>query len=128
MSQFTRFLFAGGIAAAANYGSRFVFSLFMDYEPAIILAYTMGMLVAFILMRGSVFEAKSKSCGPQIAKFVTVNALAVIQTLVISIVLVRYVLPQWSVANQAEALAHAVGVLVPVITSYYGHKLLTFRE
>lgn len=125
--QFMRFLFAGGVAAAANYGSRFLFSRWVGYEQAIILAYLVGMFVAFVLMRGHVFKARGKSLAPQVVKFVGVNFLALLQTLIISVVLARWVLPAWGVIDHAEALAHLAGVLIPVVTSYFGHKLLTFR-
>jgi len=125
--QFARFLLAGGTAAGANYGSRFLFSRFVDYEEAIVLAYLVGMAVAFVLMRGHVFDAKGKKLWPQILKFSAVNLLAVVQTLVISIVLARWLLPMAGIVNHAEALAHLAGVLVPVVSSYFGHKLLTFR-
>ena len=125
--QFVRFLFAGGIAAAANYGSRFLFSEWMPYGAAIVLAYLVGMLVAFVLMRGHVFEARGGALGPQILKFAAVNLLAVVQTLLISLFLARWLFPLWGVVAHAEALAHLVGVLVPVVTSYFGHRLLTFK-
>jgi putative flippase GtrA len=125
--QFVRFLLAGGVAAAANYGSRFLFSRWVGYEQAIVLAYLVGMFAAFLLMRGHVFEAKGKVLAPQVVKFVGVNFLAVLQTLIISVVLARWVLPAWGVIDHAEALAHLVGVLIPVVTSYFGHKLFTFR-
>ena len=125
--QFVRFVLAGGIAAAANFGSRFVFSYWVNYELAIILAYLVGMVVAFTLMRGHVFNAKDKALFPQINKFIGVNILAVLQTLIISVLLARWGLPALGIADNAEAIAHFVGVLVPVITSYLGHKFLTFR-
>ena len=125
--QFVRFLFAGGIAAAANYGSRFLFSHWVGYELAIILAYLVGMLVAFMLMRGHVFAAKGKALVPQVGKFIGINILAVLQTLLISVLLARWWLPAMGIIEHAEALGHLVGVLVPVVTSYFGHKLLTFR-
>lgn len=71
--QLVLFLLAGGIAAAANYGSRFIFSLWARYEFAVVLAYFVGMVVAFVLMRGHVFEARGKALGPQIAKFILIN-------------------------------------------------------
>lgn len=125
--QFVRFLFAGGIAAGANYGSRFLFSRWVGYEQAIVLAYLVGMLVAFMLMRGHVFEAKGKALAPQVAKFVGVNILAILQTLIISMVLARWVLPSFGFVDHAEAIAHLIGVLVPVVTSYFGHRYATFR-
>ena len=125
--QFLRFLVAGGIAAAANFGSRFVFSIFVDYGFAVSFAYLVGMLVAFLLMRGHVFDASSGPLAPQVSKFVGINVLAVLQTLAISLLLARWVLPSVGVIDQAEALAHFIGVLVPAVSSYFGHKFLTFR-
>lgn len=125
--QFVRFLFAGGIAAAANFGSRFVFSQWLHYSVAIVLAYLVGMTVAFVLMRRHVFAAGQGKLAPQVVKFVAVNLLAVLQTLLISLVLARWLLPAWGVQTHNEAIAHLVGVVVPVFTSYFGHRLLTFK-
>lgn len=125
--QFVRFLYAGGIAAAANFSSRFIFSLWLNYEQAILFAYLVGMLVAFALMRGHVFSANDRPLFPQVGKFIVINVLAVLQTLVISVLLARWGLPAMGITDHAEALAHLVGVSVPVVTSFFGHKLLTFR-
>lgn len=125
--QFAKFLLAGGIAAGANFGSRFLYSFALSYEAAIVAAYITGMIVAFVLMRGHVFDARRGSIGPQAGKFVGVNLLAVAQTLAISLFLARWLLPAIGVVQQVEAIAHLVGVLVPVVTSYFGHKMLTFK-
>lgn len=125
--QFIRFLVVGGIAAGANYGSRFVFSIFFAYGVAVFFAYLVGMLVAFLLMQGHVFNTGQGPLAPQVIKFVGVNLVAVLQTLAISLLLARWVLPSVGIKDQAEALGHLVGVLVPVVTSYFGHKLITFR-
>lgn len=125
--QFLRFLIAGGIAAGANFLSRFVLSIFFTYGFAVFFAYLVGMLVAFVLMRGHVFDADNGPLEPQVFKFIGVNVLAVLQTLGVSLLLARWVLPSAGIIDHAEALAHFVGVLVPVVTSYFGHKFLTFR-
>lgn len=125
--QFSRFLVAGGVAAAANYASRFVFSLWFDYPVAIVLAYGVGMCTAFVLMRRFVFNAHGRDLAAQIVKFVLVNALAVAQTLLVSIALVRWGLPAMGIAWHPEAIAHAVGVAVPVFTSFVLHRRATFR-
>jgi putative flippase GtrA len=125
--EFLRFLMAGGVAAAANFGSRFLFSNWVSYPVAIVLAYLVGMVIAFLLMRTYVFSPGANVLGVQLVRFVGVNLLAVLQTLVISVVLARWALPAMGIHAQAEALAHLVGVVVPVVTSYFGHKLATFR-
>ena len=125
-SEFAGFLVAGGLAALANVGARLLLSQFASYPVAIVLAYLVGMITAFLLMRGHVFGTRGKRLSSEIAAFVAVNALAVLQTLVVSLVLAYYVLPWMGIHRHAETLAHLVGVAVPIVTSYYGHKYWTF--
>ena len=125
--QFARFLVAGGIAAAANVLSRMAFSLVMPLAPAVVLAYCVGMLVAFLLMRAHVFEPSQSRVVRQAAFFVGVNVAAVAQTLVVTLVLARWLLPALGVERGTETIAHVVGVCVPIATSYLGHKHLSFR-
>jgi putative flippase GtrA len=125
--RFVFFVAAGGVAATANYASRFGFSVWFSYPVAIVLAYLVGMLVAFLLMRQYVFDGRGKHVGQQVLKFTVVNLLAVLQTLVVSLVLALWALPALGLVDHAEALAHAVGVAVPVVTSYFGHRHATFR-
>lgn len=127
-AQFIRFVLAGGIAAAANYGSRFLFSTWMPYPAAITCAYLVGMTVAFLLMRQYVFSAAGQSMLPQVIKFAIVNMLALLQTLVASLVLARWALPALGMQQHVEAIAHLVGVVVPVFTSFVGHRQATFRR
>ena len=126
--EFARFLVAGGIAAAANVLSRIAFSQFMGLAAAVVLAYCVGMLVAFVLMRSQVFPASSSPVSHQVGKFVGVNLAAVLQTLVITLVLARWALPALGVRRFVEEIAHVVGVCVPVVTSYFGHKHFSFRR
>jgi putative flippase GtrA len=126
--EFLRFLLAGGIAAAANVLSRIGFSRFMGLEAAVVLAYCVGMIVAFVLMRSHVFPPSGAPVRHQVAKFVGVNLAAVLQTLVITLLLARWALPALGVRRFVEEIAHVVGVCVPVVTSYFGHKHFSFRR
>ena len=125
--QVRRFLLAGGVAAAANFSSRFIFSIWVRYEWAIVLAFLVGLAVGFILMRTYVFDGQGKALQLQLTMFLAVNLFAALQTFLISVVLARWLLPIIGVASQAEAVGHLVGVVAPVATSYFGHRLLTFR-
>jgi putative flippase GtrA len=127
-TQFIRFVLAGGIAAAANFGSRFMFSAWMPYPAAITCAYLVGMAVAFALMRRYVFSASGEPMLPQVVKFSIVNVLALVQTLVVSLVLARWVLPAVGMEQHVESIAHLIGVAVPVFTSFIGHRQATFRR
>jgi len=121
------FLLSGGVAAGLNWGSRFLFSEIFTFEIAVVLAFLVGLLSGFILMRAFVFDGLNKPIVPQAGKYLVVNLLALLQTFLISMLLARWVLPAVGIIEHAEALGHLVGVLVPVVTSYFGHKFLTFR-
>lgn len=126
-ARFGRYLLAGGAAAAANYGSRFVFSTWMPFEAAVVLAFLVGLVTGFTLMRQFVFDAAGKPVRAQAVKYLGVNLLALAQTLLVSSVLARWLLPLLGVETYVEAIAHAFGVAVPVVTSYFGHRHATFR-
>ncbi len=126
-SEFARFLAAGAIAALANVLSRMAFSLAMPLGAAVVCAYLVGMAVAFVLMRSRVFPPGHGSRARQAGAFAAVNALAVLQTLVVTLVFARWALPALGVERHVEVIAHVVGVAVPIVTSFLGHKHFTFR-
>jgi putative flippase GtrA len=125
--RFARFLAAGGAAAGLNFGSRFLFSAWLPYPAAVTLAYVVGLVTAFLLMRRYVFTGSSLGVSAQVLRFLGVNAIAFLQTLGISVLLVRWLGNGTEADAQVEAMAHAVGLVVPAITSYVGHRLATFR-
>ncbi len=124
--RWVRFLVSGGVAAAANYGSRFLFSEYVRFEYAVILAYLVGMLTAFLLMRQFVFEGHDGVVRRQVFWFTVVNGVALLQTFVVSVAL-AWLLPRAGLRENVEAMAHLAGVLTPVFTSYFGHRHLSFR-
>lgn len=126
--QFLLFLIAGGIAAAVNFGSRIVLSHWIHYLPAIVVAYCLGMATAFLLNRTMVFQQSGKALKHQVTWFIIVNLAAVAQTIGISLLLARWLLPALGVDFHNETIAHAFGVAVPVVTSYFGHKHLSFSS
>jgi putative flippase GtrA len=125
--QFMVFLLTGGTAAAINFGSRIVYSQWLDFSSAVNLAYVTGMVTAFILARLFVFKSSRQSIPRSVIFFVLVNLVAVIQTWVFSMGLAYYLLPYLGITLFAHEIAHAVGVAVPIFTSYIGHKRWSFR-
>lgn len=125
--RFLGFLAAGGLAAGANYGSRFLFSTWFPFEVAVALAFVVGLVTGFVLMRNFVFEGAGKPLRPQAIRYLGVNAVALAFTLLISSLMARSILPALGIQDHVEAIAHAFGVAVPVVTSYFGHRMSTFR-
>lgn len=126
--QFLLFLITGGSAAAVNFGSRILYNLWLDFSVAIVLAYITGMITAFILARIFVFRNNQQGLHRSVFFFVLVNIVAVAQTWVISMALAYYALPCLGISTFVPEIAHAVGVIVPVFTSYIGHKRFSFAE
>jgi putative flippase GtrA len=124
--QMIRFLLTGGLAAGVNVLSRIAFSRFVSFEVAIVLAYLIGMTTAYTLNRSFVFKRSGRSIGDEYLRFTIVNLAAVAQVWVVSVLLTRVILPSVGFLWHAETVAHVIGVTVPVFTSYFGHKHLSF--
>lgn len=126
--QFVVFLVTGGIAAGVNFGSRILLNQWMSFSSAVVLAYLCGMVTAFVLARLFVFRDSTQSVRRSAGFFVLVNIVAIAQTWGISLWLLHVALPWVGVTRFVPEIAHAVGVVVPVFTSYLGHKRWSFRS
>jgi len=125
--QFLRFLLTGGFAAFVNIASRFLLSRFVFFELAVVLAYAIGMVTAYILFRSFVFGQSGRSIASESYRFVLVNAVAVCLVLGVSVLLARVIFPAIHFFWHAEDIAHIIAVGVPTLTSYVGHKRYTFK-
>lgn len=125
-AEFLRFLVAGGVAAVVNMAARWVLDLWLGYSASIVLAYALGMITAFLLNRRFVFQPSGRSVGWELFWFTVVNLLGVAQVWAISIGLGDYALPALGVERWAHDIAHPIGVVSPVFTSFLGHKFVSF--
>lgn len=125
--RFVRYLLAGGLAAIANYLSRFAFSIWFSFEVSVVMAFIVGLATGFLLMRNYVFDGVNKPLRPQVARYLGVNLIALLMTVAISSYLARSLLPRLGITAHVEAIAHAAGIGAPLLSSYVGHRLLTFR-
>jgi putative flippase GtrA len=124
--QLLRFLIAGGLAATVNWLSRFLFSQFLLYEVAVVVAYMFGMATGFFIMRSWVFHAETGAVRRQVITYLIVNLVGLTQTLIVSSMFARFLLPSLGVVAYREAIAHVLGIIAPVFTSFVGHKRATF--
>jgi len=124
--QFLCFAMLGGFAAAVNFGSRILFSLAMPFEAAVICAYLVAAATGFILFRLFVFPRSSRPLSQQSVSFLIVSAGGMALTWVVSVTLLRFVFPAIGFGGPREAVAHVIGLLVPIISSYFGHRRFTF--
>lgn len=125
--RFVRFVAVSALAAVVNFGARIVFSHWCPYPIAVALAFPVGLVTAFLLNRRFVFRDASDPLHRQVLWFVLVNLAGLAQTLLVSVVLAHWLFIL-GMGPHAEDVAHAVGIVVPTVTSYFGHKWLSFRS
>jgi len=126
--QFVSFVVTGGVAALANFGSRIFYSQWMSFSSAVIMAYLTGMVVAFILARLFVFTETNSSLSRSLLMFSLVNLAGVGQVWIFSLWLANGLLPSLGMIEGKEEMAHGVSIIIPVFTSFLGHKYLSFGQ
>ena len=126
--EFLFFIITGGIAALVNLLTRFILSFFFNFTLSIFLAYLVAMVLAYFLAKKFVFKKSKKSIFSSFALFSLVNLLAVIQTLFISLISRELLLEKMANLEYVNFIAHTLGVLTPVFTSFLGHKYLSFKS
>jgi putative flippase GtrA len=125
--SFLLFLLTGGFAAVVNWSSRILFNLWMPFSAAIVIAYICGMVTAYVLAKLFVFKTGTQSTTKSVLFFTLVNLVAIAQTWLVSVGLAYFVLPWLGLHNHVKEFAHLIGVMVPVFTSYAGHKRWSFK-
>lgn len=127
--QFSTFVLVGGIAALANWSSRIGLSAAgLQLTAAIVVAYMIGMTTAYVLSKLFVFENSGRKVHEEAFRFVLVNLVAIVQVWVVTVCLHLWGLPAIGWHWQPEAVAHAIGVASPIVTSYFGHQYFTFNR
>jgi putative flippase GtrA len=126
--QFLLFIVTGGAAAAVNFGSRIIYNQWMSFSNAVIIAYITGMITAFILMKLFVFTNSRRETKHSLWIFALVNLAGIVQVWGVSVSLDYYLFPWVGMTFYPEALAHFIGIAVPVFTNYFAHKYWSFNE
>ena len=85
------------------------------------------MLIAFILAKLLVFKQSEQSLNRSLAFFIFINIIGVLQTWAISLGLTTYLFPFIGLRFFEQEMAHAMGIIVPVFSSYFGHKYFSFK-
>jgi len=125
--QFARFLLVGGVALVCHWLSRFAFNAFVSYGWAIVLAYGVGILVAFVLNKIYVFPFSGRSLNFEIFFFFLVNIAAFPFVWIIAYALGEWVLADRMPRELALAIAHGFAITLPVFANFALHKFITFR-
>lgn len=125
--RFVVFVAIGGVCSAINLGARLLINLVTGFEAAIVLAFLVAMTCAFVLNRWLVFTAGAGGWVRQYGRFALVNVLTLVQVFALTELFARVVFPGVGMRFHPETVAHAIGLLSPLLTSYWAHQRFTFR-
>jgi putative flippase GtrA len=126
--QFLAFLVAGGFAAAVNFMSRVLFSLWFSYAHAVIAAYIFGMLTAFILNIIYVFPKFKKKIKLIHARdFIIVN-ICFFPLVWLGSVQLNTALIYLGVNRFSEEISHFIALSLPIFSTFLIYKFFIFKE
>ena len=126
--QFLLFLLTGGFSAIVNIISRIILSIFFDFQISIFFAYLLGMTTAYFLAKKYVFLNPISSNKKSFLAFTFVNILAILQTFFMSNFFRQFLSNFIFNNNINDFISHCIGVGIPIFSSFYGHKYISFRN
>lgn len=122
-SQKMRFLLVGAVNTAIGYG---IFALALMilgealYLPAYLIAYTLSILIGFILQRNVVFRVKGEIWS-DLLRYVSVQLSSFLVNLALLPLLVE-------VFEIPALIAQGCVLLVTLVGSYFAHRYFSFRR
>ncbi len=123
---FLRFVAIGGLASLVNLIARIAINRMTSYEVAIVGAFFVALVTAFELNRAFVFNDVAGRWWPRFGRFLVVNLVALVQVFVISVTLARFIFPRIGMTLHPDIVAHGIGLLSPLFTSFWLHRRFTF--
>ena len=125
-SAVLRFLVCGGTAAAINWLARIALSAVMPFEPAVLVAYAIGMTAGFILYRTLVWPGGTVGWRAQVPAFLAVNAAGAVVVLAAAVGLEAAGAALAGPSPIVEAVAHGLASGIGAGATYVGHSRITF--
>jgi putative flippase GtrA len=126
-NAFIVFVCIGAFSSLVNLVARILFGYYLSYEVSIIAAFPVALTTAFILNRIFVFKGRTGNVYGQFFKFLIVNVITLFQIFLVTQLFAYYILPLIGWYWQVETVAHAIGLVSPLLTSYWAHKFWTFN-
>ena len=126
--RFVAFVLVGGFCSLVNLVARIVFNLATNYEVAIVLAFCVATTTAFLLNRIFVFDAQAGEWRRHSFRFLLVNLLTLLQVFLLTELFARIVFPWIGFHWHGDTVAHGIGLLSPILTSYWAHKHYSFAQ
>jgi putative flippase GtrA len=117
----------GGFAALLHWLARLTLSLWFSFSTALVLAYAIGMLTAFILNSYFVFPKSMKPKKIQARDFAVIN-FSFFPVVWLASVQINNWLKSLGFISHTEGVAHALAIPIPILASFLIYKFFAFKE
>jgi putative flippase GtrA len=121
-----KFIIVGLLAVTVNWYSRLAITDIATFDIAILIAYPIGMAVAFVLNRFFVFPKNRTPIKIQVRRFIIINLAFIPIVWLCAIGLNQWFISYYFHAH-SEDLAHAIALALPMLLTFLMYKFLVFR-
>jgi putative flippase GtrA len=126
--EFARFILTGLTATGGNIAAVWLARLAVPFEIALLAGIFAGIAISFTLSKLFVFRSRSwKRTGVEAPRFLLVYAVGCSLYWAVAVVSVRLVLERSLAAETAEMGGVLLGAATMMVTSYLGHRFITYR-
>jgi putative flippase GtrA len=123
--QFSKFFIVGMTAAMFNWIARYLLNTVFSFSVSILLAYCVGMYVAFILNRLFVFADSKSPLRLQVNRFILINALMLPVVWGFSFTINEILLDLY--VPNSQNIAHGLALLLPSVITFLAYKFFSFK-
>lgn len=102
-------------------------SLWVSYSTAVLIAYMLGMTVAFLLNRAIVFPNSNRPMSKQARDFILTN-LAFLPVVWGAAMAINILLQRLGVRTFSEEIAHAIALALPMLGTFLIYKFYAFKS
>jgi len=125
--QFLGFLLVGGLAAFLHWTSRIALSNWLSFSWAVVIAYAIGMIIAFALNSYFIFPTSNKPKIKQARDFMITN-ICFFPVVWISALGLNQGLKSLGIMRYTEAISHGIAVGLPMFATFLIYKFIAFKD
>lgn len=127
-AEFARFFLTGVTATAGNFAAVWIARFVVSFEIALLAGIVAGLTISFTLSKLFAFRSRSwNRAGGEATRFLVVYALSCVVYWGVAVLFGRLALSYGAAPQTAEMGGVLVGAVTMTLTSYLGHRFVTFR-
>jgi putative flippase GtrA len=128
VGEFARFFLVGITATVGNIAAVWLTRFFVSYQIALLAGIAAGAALSFVLSKLFAFDSRSwKRAGGEAVRFLVVYSVGCVVYWGVAVMCSGFLLSQGVAPQIAEVGGALVGAGTMLLTSYFGHRFITYR-